>query len=57
MSEDGEIIQIIISKSKSFEEVLQDGEVVIDMHFFDEFSQTKSLIYLKRGKHTKAGLR
>ena len=35
-------------KMKSIAEVLEDVEVVIDMHFFVEFSQTKSSTFLKK---------
>ena len=35
-------------KMKSIAEVLEEVEVVIDMHFFVEFSQTKSSTFLKK---------
>ena len=35
-------------KIKSIADVLEDVEVVIDMHFFVEFSQTKSSTFLKK---------
>ena len=33
---------------KSIEEVLEDVEVIIDTHFFNEFYKTKSSQFLKR---------
>ena len=34
-------------RSKSIAEVLEEVEVLIDMHFDNEFSQTKSSVFLK----------
>ena len=33
---------------KSIQEVLEEIEVVIDMHFFEEFCGTKSSLFLKK---------
>ena len=35
-------------KIKSIQEVLEETEVVIDMHFFEEFCGTKSSLFLKK---------
>ena len=36
-------------RTSSIEEVLEEVEVLIDMHFFNEFTATKSSIFLKQG--------
>ena len=35
-------------KSRSIAEVLEEVEVLVDTHFFNEFSETKSSLFLKR---------
>ena len=35
-------------RAKSIAEVLEEVEVLIDTHFFDEFSETKSSLFLKK---------
>ena len=35
-------------RMKSIAEVLEEVEIVIDTHFFNEFSETKSSMFLKR---------
>ena len=39
--------EMLIRKMKSIEEVKEDVEVVIDTHFFNVFSKTKSSLFLK----------
>ena len=34
-------------RAKSIDEVLEEVEVLIDTHFFNEFSETKSSMFLK----------
>ena len=33
---------------KTIEEVLEEVEVLIDTHFFNEFSETKTSVFLKK---------
>ena len=35
-------------RSKRIEDVLEEVEVLIDTHFFNEFSETKSASFLKK---------
>ena len=35
-------------RMKSIEDVLEEVEVLIDTHFFNKFSETKSSLFLKR---------
>ena len=35
-------------KMKSIAEVLEEVEVLVDTHFFNEFSETKSSLFLKK---------
>ena len=35
-------------RMRSIEEVLEEAEVLIDAHFFNEFSETKSSVFLKK---------
>ena len=43
-------------KMKSITEVLEEVEVLIDTHFFNEFSETKSSLFLERLSRTGAQL-
>ena len=40
-------------KMKSINEVIEDVRVLIDIHYFDEFSRTKSSIFLKKRLTTR----
>ena len=42
------IISLRTNKARSIEEVLEEAEVLIDAHLFNEFSGTKSSQFLKR---------
>ena len=45
----GEKAQMVRAKRmKSIEEVLEEVSVLTDTHFFDEFSETKSSVFLKK---------
>ena len=40
--------QLIRSKRKSIAEVFEEVEVLVDTHFFNEFSETRSSVFLKK---------
>ena len=39
---------ITVGKAKSIQDVLEEIDTLIDMHFYDEFSATKSSLFLKK---------
>ena len=48
MEEREKNILLRANKARSIEEVLEEVDVLIDVHFFNEFSGTKSSAFLKR---------
>ena len=44
---------IRIKRAQSIAEVLEEVEVLVDAHFFNELSKTKSSLFLKRVENQK----
>ena len=42
-------------RTKSIDEVLEEVEVLIDTHFFNEFSESKSSLFLKKDSPPENG--
>ena len=48
MEESAKRQQLSAMRRKSIADVLEEVEVLVDTHFFNEFSETKSSLFLKR---------
>ena len=48
MDESEKTLKLKVMKMKSIQDVLEEVEVLVDTHFFNQFTETKSSMFLKK---------